>query len=298
MDKDTAVEVLDKTVDVLEDGLDAFEDFGEDAIRAFPSEAMVRTGLLVAGLGVGVGVSYFILKRRIEKRADEMIEREIDAAREHLKVVPNDDSKPATPSDFVQSNYSVAEAVIPEGTEAARVVVEEIQETVTIQPTSGGVGVQVDATAAEVAGVSNPDASRSIWDNPVKPIPFDYEAEIATRDPNLPYVISFEEFMEGREGFEQGDLTYFTKGDDVVLVDSREEPIDDVERIVGTLNLTKFGYGSNDINVVYIRNENNEMDFTVQKSDGSYEEEVLGLDLKHSDDDHPQGTRRFRLDRD
>lgn len=61
---------------------------------------------------------------------------------------------------------------------------------------------------------------------------------------------------------------------------------------IGVDNL-KFGCGSEDKNIVYIRNDSLEKEYEVARSSGTYAEEVAGL--KHSDDS--PGLRKFR-DRD
>jgi hypothetical protein len=62
--------------------------------------------------------------------------------------------------------------------------------------------------------------------------------------------------------------------------------------LVGDDNL-RFGYGSNDSNMVYVRNPRIEMDMEIVRSQGTYTKEVLGFDdeaeLKHSG-----RRRRFR----
>lgn len=95
------------------------------------------------------------------------------------------------------------------------------------------------------------------------------------RDPNEPYVISVDEYMNDRENYDKNTVTYFEVDD--VLVDEREQVIPDVENTVGIDSLTKFGHNSNDKNVVYVRNERIEADFEVLLDTRSYSETVLGI---------------------
>lgn len=101
------------------------------------------------------------------------------------------------------------------------------------------------------------------------------EPEGPVRNPELPYVISVEEFMEERDEFEKNTVTYFD-GDDV-LCDEREAVIPDVENTVGTDSLTKFGVDSNDSKVVYVRNEKLAIDYEIILDDRSYSDVVLGF---------------------
>lgn len=124
------------------------------------------------------------------------------------------------------------------------------------------------------------------------------DALLADRDPTTPYIITKEEYYENEPDHEQIAFTYWTG--DGILVDDREEfnPIDGVDRVAGEDNLLHFGYGSEDENIVYIRNEavKPPMDLCVTRSTGKYSIEVIGEGdeehLAHSTD------RRFRLHRD
>lgn len=121
---------------------------------------------------------------------------------------------------------------------------------------------------------------------------FVYAVELMERGPEKPYVISWEEFNEG-EDYQQTTLTYY-HGDDM-LVDERDEPVN-IEQTIGRENLQRFGHGSGDPNVVYIRHEKNELDFEVQGLPNQrYDEEVLGHTIEHSD--RRGASRRERLGR-
>jgi hypothetical protein len=107
------------------------------------------------------------------------------------------------------------------------------------------------------------------------------EPEEPPVDTDYPYVIPYETvFHELDDGYEDVTLTWYEE--DGVLIDSRDEAIPDVEGIVGEANLQKFGHGSRDPNIVYIRNEELQTDFEIVRDSGSYVEKVLGV-IKHSE---------------
>jgi hypothetical protein len=115
---------------------------------------------------------------------------------------------------------------------------------------------------------------------------WDWEIEKSVRGPELPYIIHHDEFFEKEaENYSQTTLTYY-KGDNI-LCDEEDVPLYGLEMIVGEL---KFGHGSNDPNVVYIRNERLEAEYEVTLDHGYYMVEVLGQaiednlgkDVKHS----------------
>jgi hypothetical protein len=118
---------------------------------------------------------------------------------------------------------------------------------------------------------------------------WDYEIELANRTEEAPYIIHLDEFMGHESEYDQCTFTYF-EGDDV-LADERDGHIDHPERVIGPDNL-KFGHGSNDKNLVYIRNDNLGLEFEVVLSKGKYVEEVLGF-IEHRDH---RKTPKFRGD--
>jgi hypothetical protein len=62
-------------------------------------------------------------------------------------------------------------------------------------------------------------------------------------------------------------------------VDEDEKPIYNHEQQTGQL---KFGHGSGDPNVVYIRNDKRQSEYEVVHDPGLYSVEVLGLEIEHN----------------
>lgn len=107
----------------------------------------------------------------------------------------------------------------------------------------------------------------------VKHSEWNYAKELEARSPTHPYIIHQDEFREGERGYEQATYTYYAE--DGVLCDSDDRPIPNGIEVAGNLN---FGHGSNDENIVYVRNDVIEVDMEISRSPKSYEQEVLGLD--------------------
>lgn len=123
---------------------------------------------------------------------------------------------------------------------------------------------------------------------------WDYEAELSTRTPDLPYVLHKDEFFNDEMGFTQSTVTYY-QGDDMVA-DESDTQIYAYQKVLGEL---KFGHGSEDQNVVYIRNERLRLEWEVLLSTDHFSVAVLGntierkfeeADFKHSFE------RKFRGD--
>lgn len=219
----------------------------------------------------GAAVTAFLLTKQLEAKYQAISEEEIAEARLFYKRLHKVEEFSDPISALEQYASRVDElGYSPEG--KAQAVEEEL------------IREDVEAAAEEVQNIFELGEGES---------GFDYEAEVRMRKPERPYLITSQEHDENEDEFEQSTLTYF-EGDDVLL-DSRDKPIPDPDMIVGDDNLLRFGVGSGDPKVVYVRNERLKMDFEILKSEGKYTEEVLGF-LKHSYEG-PR-NRKFRLGRD
>jgi hypothetical protein len=101
---------------------------------------------------------------------------------------------------------------------------------------------------------------------------WNYEFEVSRRTPDAPYIIHEDEFAD--KEYTSVTLTYFEE--DKVLADEFNKPVDDKERLVGTDNLSRFGHGSHNPNVVHVRNDALGIDAEVIKVEGSFGNTLLG----------------------
>jgi NTP pyrophosphatase (non-canonical NTP hydrolase) len=243
----------------------------------------VSSGISVA---VGAGVGYVLASKMLEKSFQERLEAEIQDAR-----------------SFYQDMYSTPVFVAEEKEE----VFESIREATDAHdgPPQDLVGQALSAMATydpegeeareEERARHQPVIVNNIFANTVPPGEEVLGALMADRDPAKPYIITREEFLQGRDEFEQVEYTYW-EGDDI-LVDDRYEfqPIENMELVAGEENLLRFGYGSGDENVLYIRNEAMDppLDLHITKSSGKYAVEVMAVG---SEDDHLEHSepRKFR----
>ena len=83
------------------------------------------------------------------------------------------------------------------------------------------------------------------------------EKEEESMKEDKPYVISPNEFGE-LDGYETNSLTYFADG---VLADDTNTVIDNVDEVVGTDSLTRFGEYEDDS--VFVRNDRHECDYEI-----------------------------------
>jgi hypothetical protein len=115
---------------------------------------------------------------------------------------------------------------------------------------------------------------------------WDYDEEVEARTSEKPYIIHRDEFFAKEMGFGQSTLTYY-KGDDI-LCDENYVPIYNPERVVGKL---RFGHGSEDPHIVYVRNEEHMGEYEILLEYGNFSDDLLEQkvakdlgtnDLKHS----------------
>lgn len=260
----SATEVIEE---VIEDSVDVVEEF---ACLLSERQHVVRLITVGAMAGAMGGLfAYYIGNKRMEAKYAALAEEEIAEAKRFYSAL-NKKGDFATPEATVKKLIDDSEEVEE---------VEEIEEVVdAILKYQGKMDAEGEAYGTpeeileEVAGVSiflNND--RSI----IEDDGFDYDEEMKTRNSDNPYIIHENEFLESVENYAQSSLTYYA-GDDT-LSDERDQVIPASDDIVGDENLHRFGHGSTDPRIVYIRNENLSTDFEVLLSDGKYANEVLGF---------------------
>lgn len=238
----------------------------------------------VTSASAGVVAGYFLGRKLAARMFEDRLDQEIQETKEfYAKVYKRDDYETAeSAAEMLGINVNLEPAV-----EALRKYqgqgFDEFHEEVQ-HPTS------ID----ELTEVSEEDGliEQNIFEK-------DSTAQLAvdSRTPNVPYVISLEEFMQNEPEHNQITVTYY-EGDDT-LADERDDIIEDINDVVGRANLSLFGLASSDPNIVHIRHELRKIDFEVVKSTGEYRREVAGFTdedaLKHSEDSRMR-RRRPRWD--
>lgn len=119
----------------------------------------------------------------------------------------------------------------------------------------------------------------NLFENPPEVDPEDVEVgedEIPPRSPDRPYVIKAEEWFLNETNYDQITLTYWA--DDDVLADDVHNPVPDPDRIVGLTNLHRFGFLSDDPEIVYVRNEQMKADYEITKDERNFSLVIHGID--------------------
>lgn len=234
-------------------------------------QIVILTFTALVSAGVAGTAVYFLTKKKLETRYEKIIAEEVEKTRRYYSVLnkTGDLADPLTALEkyagaVEELGYSATGGALKDATEPSTAErVERVDEAVDAVE-------EARERVEEIFGDGNG---------------FDLEHEMETRNAAFPFVISKEEFLENEPEHEQMRLTYF-EGDGA-LIDSKDQSVSDTDTSVGDDNLTRFGYGSGEKNLVYVRNMRLECDFEIQRDERTYAE-TLGF-IEHSDD-----TRRGR----
>lgn len=279
--------------EVLQEVLDAADSVLENAGEAVDSARTLNSRDLGIGITIGATVGfaggYFLLRKKLQTKFEKIADEEIAAMREHYnqKLLALDGEKEKEKLEDVLEKQEYAtkgEGVVPY--HKISVTQEEEDEAAELEDE---VAITEPAT---VTNIFNRDSE------PVVELDWDYAAEAKNRtDPAVPYVIHKDEHDNNEKDYEQITLTYF-EGDDVIC-DTNDKIIEDQDGVVGLGNLSRFGHGSGDPKIVYVRNDKLKVDIEVVHSDGKYAIEVAGFkedELKHSDSMRRRLPRRSEYD--
>lgn len=243
---------------------------------------MVGVVSFAAGVGVTLGVNYI----RNRKNSTEKLPPHKVPKLGSVTLL-----EPAKPKDAVSKRYvdngsewvekPEEEVSQPDPAEVGKDFVEQKMEENVSLITVEGSDEAVEVTSRNVFAGSDDE-----WD---------YDTEVKSRSSSAPYILHKDEFYADELNYAQITLTYYS-GDDI-LVDEEEAPIYNHNQIVGPM---KFGHGSGDPNVFYIRNDKRRAEYEILKDPGMYSVEVLGLSLERTEASkdlrHSHHTPRFHMD--
>ena len=95
--------------------------------------------------------------------------------------------------------------------------------------------------------------------------------------------------MHNESEYDQASYTWFD-GDET-MADERDQFVSEVDKVIGFDNL-RFGYGSGDPLVVYVRNDLLELEFEIMHAGTKYSEVIAGF-IEHAE---RRKVPRFRGD--
>lgn len=253
--------------------------------------------LIFGGFVVGAGLSgvltFIFCNRKLETKYSELAAEEIAEMQEHYNAkaiaLENTVDKPALDALIQERGYvpEPEETEPPMAMAPPAAVVQAVEET----------KEETSSPPSIAESVGNPQVEERNVFRDYEPPPdledeWDWHKERASRSPLRPFVIHIEERDEN-DAYDSVTWTYYEEDD--VICNEADDIISgaDRERIIGEANLNKFGHGSGDREVVYIRNPQLEMDIELVRSPNSYAREVRDFDPPEPEIRHT-ARRRFR----
>lgn len=275
------------------------EDVAEDVVEMVEivrNNPIVLTVVGVLGLAAGAAGGYFLTRKFLREHYADIAEEEIAEAKEFYAGLNKVSvaGEPLSPQEVMAQRHPEAVEALREyqGVEVetpARTEEELLEHRVTqarIQSVNVGVEGGPEHGVHPIEKVEErQEKTRNVFVDPT----FDLPEEVKHRTKDRPYVISHDEYFAAEhEDYDTIQLTYYEKDD--TLVGENDKPVDDVNSVIGDDSLARFGHGSKDKNIVYVRNDKLRAEYEVTLSDQSYLE-ALGLgpepdskELKHSAD--------------
>jgi len=243
---------------VVEQVTEQVADHFEEAAAVTRAINAKSTGLVLSGVGIGIAIGFVIgyrwnrAKIRAEafRDSEEEVEKIREMYRDSARVI--DRHKPTIDEVIETRKYSTVEEV------------EEEPERPTRPP--------VPAGPPQRRIFEEPTPTIKLETGKSKNVGWEYSEELASRSKDHPYIIHQDEYIENSTEYQQAVLTWYA-GDEV-LTDEDESPIENADEVVDLNHMSKFGHGTDDFNVVFVRNDSIRMEYEICRSPNSYEDEV------------------------
>jgi hypothetical protein len=272
----TAATVAEEVAQNLEGAAEVTRQINTAAVAAF----LGGTGF---GTALGFIFGYRFGKERVKKEAFEASEQEIEAIREsyrlQIQALKSDESSfvrrdgeivTEAQGTFVPAKPAVDEIIRERGYHtAARSETED-----TMRPLPPPVPFPAEPPVTKTVEV--PVSATHIPPEGLGPEEWNDHFEKSKRTGARPYILHEDEWAHtDLPGYRK--VTYTWYDGDNVLTDEDEEPINNVEELIGLENL-RFGHGSSDDDVVFIRNDQARLEIEIMRSKENFRDVVLGLD--------------------
>jgi hypothetical protein len=237
---------------------------------------VLGTAVALVCFQAGSVAGYLYAKSKLGDEFDERLKTEVaEAKRFYSKLHKRDEND--MPAIVETSN------MLPVEREAAQAM-QHYQGNNTLDDTPREEPEFYQAAATYSGETKGPDSVPIVKENNIFDSTVDlgveaYENLVRDRTEEAPYVITLAEFMNNEHNYEQDKLVYF-QGDQI-LVDDRDEVVDNPDEIVGDDNVVKFGHFSGDPNLVYVRNDRLGHDFEITRHEGKYAFVVLGFESEN-----------------
>lgn len=241
-------------------------------------------GAFLGGVAIGA-ICGFVLgyrfnREKIKAEAFKKSEEEVEKIREMYatKVATAVPPKPSVEELMAERGYST------------KTVVEEVE--IPARPLPPPVPITEEELRERPLHPTPTDSTQRVFRTELtekdKHTNWSFPREMAQRTADRPHIIHQDEFANNDSEWQQVTYVYYVEDD--VLTDTDDSPIDNRDELIGPGVLNRFGHGSDDYNIVYVRNPVLELEIEICRSPGSYQEEVLGLDPYESNHDNSDET--------
>jgi hypothetical protein len=240
-------------------------DEAANAVRMLDARVMgafsfgVATGIVI-GFVWGHRYNKTKLRAEIEKEAEEEISQMREFFQQKVIALQGEAEKKQPAEEIVEERgYTITEnEIIPD-------VSPTLEGTVVAPPPQRPLRPPVPI-------IEDPPGS------PLAIPGWDYRMENIARskNPGLPYIIHMDEFNQELPAYDKTAYTYYPVDD--VLTDEDESIITNRDDLIGVGTLERFGHGSDDPNIVHVRNNRLQLHIEIDRlPNHSYEEDVMGL---------------------
>jgi hypothetical protein len=243
-------------------------------------------GYFAVGIGIGAAVGFYFGYKFNREKIRAEVYKEAEAEVDLLRTVYLEKTLNATPKndeDEDEDEDLPLQGTVPTEKPPVDEVVENLGYNVRVPSRERPLPAPVPIH--ELPG----DILDDLPENPVGTSKsmnagWNYEKELLHRSPDAPYIIHQNEYNHSNPEYAKVIYTYYA--DDDYLIDTDDNrPVHNGDVIVGVDNL-KFGHGSDDVDVVFVRNDIQELDMQICRINKSYEEEELGFHSSVLDDDN------------
>lgn len=260
-------------------------------------KAVIPTSVGVAGLSVGGVLGYILGQKRAKRNYLHLVEEaeHLEEMRGNLREeIEHVYRMHTAPEMEVEKRHDITkDGRVPYYTVPVEHDTPEIKQvkidSLTLHPGPNPWGGTVEVRQAdpelealldeEEAEIEEEKRKRhSAFERPfrVEDDEWNWEAELNQRSNKAIYVVTRDEFFADDVGFRHSALTFYEG--DRMLCDELGEPIYNWTSHVGTE--LPFGHGSDDENVVFIRNESLKWEYEVSRDPGRFDVEVKGHDIE------------------
>lgn len=245
-------------------------------------------GALTAGIVVSLSTKkkYEALMAENQAAAEEFVQIQIEHSKKEVKEWANAYITEALVNGYMTESHDLPN---PENVKKPSISLEK--PPLDSLETGNGFGVLYPANAEKIVkdwDDAHPE-DKEVYadsDHPRDDEPDEEDEEEEVEQPELPpfekkkikpiELITSDEFFDTENTHEKITLVYY-EGDDT-LADERDGIIPNANAVIGPDAVDNFGEGSDDPNVVYVRNNKSSCDFEVVRNTGSYSKEILGYD--------------------